>query len=64
MAFILTFFGQESRRANDSIESLVVQGEPRAPEPAENGPCRMRWVDQIKATVGSPLHECIREFRV
>ncbi|CAH2260556.1 jg18261 [Pararge aegeria aegeria] len=55
-ARILTFFGHVSRRDNDSIERLVVQG--RIEGSRSRGRSPMRWADQIKAAVAVPLHEC------
>ncbi|CAH2234190.1 jg16639 [Pararge aegeria aegeria] len=58
-ARILTFFGHVSRRDNDSIERLVVQG--RIEGTRSRGRSPMRWADQIKAAVAFPLHECARK---
>ncbi|CAH2251806.1 jg13784 [Pararge aegeria aegeria] len=58
-ARILTFFGHVSRRDNDSIERLVVQG--RIEGTRSRGRSPMRWADQIKAAVAVPLYECARK---
>ncbi|CAH2238710.1 jg17578 [Pararge aegeria aegeria] len=58
-ARILTFFGHVSRRDNDSIERLVVQG--RIEGTRSRGRSPMRWADRIKAAVAVPLHECARK---
>ncbi|CAH2237632.1 jg18857 [Pararge aegeria aegeria] len=55
----LTFFGHVSRRDNDSIERLVVQG--RIEGTRSRGRSPMRWADQIKAAVAVLLHECARK---
>lgn len=55
---ILKFFGHVSRRGNDSIERLVVQGKVEGTRPRGRSP--MRWTDQVKAAVGAPVHECAR----
>lgn len=57
-ARILQFFGHVSRRGNDSIERLVVQGKVEGTRARGRSP--MRWTDQIKSAVGGPLHECTR----
>ncbi|CAH2257805.1 jg8961 [Pararge aegeria aegeria] len=52
-ARILTFFGHVSRRDNDSIERLVVQG--RIEGTRSRGRSPIRWADQIKAEVAVPV---------
>lgn len=55
---ILTFFGHVSRRGNNSIELLVVQGKVEGTRPRGRSP--MRWTDQVKSAVGGHVHECTR----
>ncbi|CAH2265489.1 jg10063 [Pararge aegeria aegeria] len=55
-ARILTFIGHVSRRDNDSIGRLVVQG--RIERTRSRGRSPMRWSEQIKAVVAVPIHEC------
>lgn len=55
---MLKFFGHISRKGNDSIERLVVQGRVDGTRPRGRSP--MRWTDQVKSAVGSKLHECTR----
>ncbi|CAH2231537.1 jg6762 [Pararge aegeria aegeria] len=58
-ARIHILFGYVSRRDNDSIELLVIQG--RIEGTRSRGRSPMRWADQIKAAVAVPLHECARK---
>ncbi|CAH2242174.1 jg22887 [Pararge aegeria aegeria] len=55
---ILKFFGHVSRRGNNSIERLVVKGKVEGTRARGRSP--MRWTDQMKSSVGGPLHECTR----
>ncbi|CAH2244237.1 jg20181 [Pararge aegeria aegeria] len=52
---ILKFFRHVSRRHSNSIERLV-QGKLEGTRARGRSP--MRWTDQIKSSVGGPLHEC------
>lgn len=56
---ILKLFGHISRRNNDSLDRLVVQGRVEGSRPRGRSP--MRWTDQVKAMVGDPVHECTRQ---
>uniref|UniRef100_A0A2H1W7G4 SFRICE_021062 n=1 Tax=Spodoptera frugiperda TaxID=7108 RepID=A0A2H1W7G4_SPOFR len=55
---ILKLFGHISRRDNDSLDRLVVQGKVEGSRPRGRSP--MRWTFQVKAMVGNPVHECTR----
>jgi hypothetical protein len=55
---ILSFFGHVSRRNNDSIERLVVQGRANGKRPRKRPP--MRWTDQIKSAMKGPLNAFAR----
>ncbi|CAH2229228.1 jg6735 [Pararge aegeria aegeria] len=57
-ARIYTFFGHVSRRDNDSMGRLVVQG--RIEDTRSRARSPMGWADQIKAAVAVTLHECAR----
>ncbi|KAL4707431.1 hypothetical protein ACJJTC_008616 [Scirpophaga incertulas] len=59
---ILTFFGHVSRRGDDSIERLVVQGRVEGTRPRGRSP--MRWTDQIKAATKCSVCECTRKAAV
>ncbi|KAL4713787.1 hypothetical protein ACJJTC_012304 [Scirpophaga incertulas] len=56
---ILTFFGHVSRRGDDSIERLVVQGSVKGTRPRGRSP--MRWTYQIKAATKCSVCECTRK---
>ncbi|XP_045488503.1 uncharacterized protein LOC123690047 [Pieris rapae] len=55
---ILTFFGHVSRRGDQSIERLVVQGKVEGTRPRGKSPTH--WADQIKSAVGESLNQCSR----
>lgn len=59
---ILTFFGHASRRGDDSVERLVVQGIIEGTRPRGGSP--LRWSDQIKAALNGPVNECTRRAAV
>lgn len=56
---ILTYFGHVSRRNNDSIERLVVQGKVEGVRSRGRSP--MRWTDQVKSVVGNRVSDCARQ---
>ncbi|PZC84789.1 hypothetical protein B5X24_HaOG203779 [Helicoverpa armigera] len=56
---ILQYFGHVSRRDNNSIERLVVQGKVEGTRSRGRSP--MRWTDQVKSAVGSCVSGCTRE---
>lgn len=56
---ILQYFGHVSRRNNDSIERLVVQGKVEGARSRGRSP--MRWTDQVKSALGSRVSDCARQ---
>lgn len=56
---ILQYFGHVSRRGNDSIERLVVQG--RVEGTRSRGRSPMRWTDQVKSAIGGHVSDCSRK---
>lgn len=55
---ILQFFGHISRRENDNLERLIVQGKVEGKRPRGRSPTR--WIDQIKEITGKSLQTNIR----
>ena len=56
---ILQYFGHVSRRDNNSIERLVVQGKVEGTRSRGRSP--MRWTDQVKSAVGDRVTDCARQ---
>ncbi|XP_063547168.1 uncharacterized protein LOC134754758 [Cydia strobilella] len=55
---ILRYFGHITRKEDDAMERLVVQGRVDGTRPRLRP--SMRWTDQVKALTGSPLNLCGR----
>lgn len=55
---ILKYFGHVTRRKDDNLEKLVVQGKPEGKRPRGRSP--RRWIDQVKEFTGTPFQENIR----
>ncbi len=53
---ILRYFGHISRRKGDNLEKVIMQGMVEGTR--KRGRPRSRWIDQIKAATGHPLHVC------
>lgn len=56
---ILSYFGHISRRGNDSVERLMVQGTVDGNRARGRSPTR--WADQVKNMLANPLHVCTRK---
>ena len=52
----LSYFGHISRRGGNNLEKLIMQG--MIDGKRKKGRPRSRWIDQIKAMTGHPLHVC------
>ncbi|XP_071554988.1 uncharacterized protein [Temnothorax nylanderi] len=56
---VLQYFGHITRRNQDNLEKLIVQGKVEGKRPRGRSPSR--WLDQIKDITGQPLQKNLRE---
>lgn len=55
---ILKYYGHISRRDDDNLERLIIQGKMEGKRPRGRSP--RRWTDQVKELSKRPLAECSR----